>query len=173
MKEHIKNVEIDNEIIQVKYYEFNNEENLYDNLFDESFNLWDKITILFYRIKNKIRDTYWKIRYGFQRMFKDYDNADMLCTYDKFVERYTKILTEYRKTHIGYVCSMTNEEWETIIDEMIYHLHYMDEETVTKELEKDVSDDWSVSLDIVYQIMEKHKNEFFELFSQYFYSLWN
>ena len=135
--------------------------------------IWDVITTAFYRTRHKIRDVYWEIRYGFQRMFKGYDSVDCFETFAKFIERYTKILTEYRKTHVGYVGTMTNEEWEAIIDEMLYHLYYMDEEHVIAELEKDTPDDWSASNKTTYEILDKHKDEFFKLFAEYFYNLWD
>lgn len=142
---------------------------------EESFleKIWDVITTPYYKVKWHVREVYWEIRYGFQRMFKGYDSVDTFETFAKFIERYTKILTEYRKTHVGYVGTMTNEEWEAIIDEMLYHLKYMDEETVTEELEKDVPDDWSVSAITVYEVMDKHKDAFFKSFSEYFYNLWD
>ncbi len=140
---------------------------------DKIADLWDIITTPFWRAKRWIKDTYWEIRYGFQRMFKGYDSVDTFETFAKFRERYIKILTEYRKKHVGYVWGMENEEWEAIIDEMLYHLHYMDEETVTEELEKNVPDDWSASPKTVNPILEKHKDAFFELFSKYFYDLWD
>ena len=68
---------------------------------------------------------------------------------------------------------MTNEEWEDVIDDMLYHLKYMDEWTVIQELEKDIPDDWNASLKTVDEVMDKHKNEFFRLFSEYFYNLWD
>jgi hypothetical protein len=138
-------------------------------------NIWDVITTPFYRIKNKTRDIYWEIRYGFQRMFKGYDSVDTFETFDKFIERYTKILTEYRKKHCGIPMEFidSEEEWDNVIDEMLYHLHYMDEETVINELEKDVPDDWSASYITVYEVLNKHKDAFFELFSKYFYDLWD
>lgn len=138
-------------------------------------NIWDVITTPFYRIKNKTRDIYWEIRYGFQRMFKGYDSVDTFETFDKFIERYTKILTEYRKKHCGIPMEFIDqeEEWNNVIDEMLYHLRYMDEEAVIDELEKDVPDDWSVSHITVYEVLEKHKNAFFELFSKYFFDLWD
>ena len=142
-------------------------------MMDKIEDFWDYITTPFWKIKRWTRDTYWEVRYGFQRMFKGYDVVDTFETFAKFIERYTKILTEYRKTHVGYVGTMTNEEWEAIIDEMLYHLKYMDEWTVTQELEKDVPDNWSVSSETVYEVMDKHKNEFFKLFSEYFYNLWD
>lgn len=142
------------------------------NVFEK---IWDAITTPYYRVKNWFRDTYWKIRYGFQRMFKGYDSVDTFETFHKFIERYTKILTEYRKKHCGIPMEFENseEEWDKVIDEMIYHLHYMDEQTVTEELEKDVPDDWNVSSKSVYEVMEKHKDAFFELFSKYFFDLWD
>lgn len=142
------------------------------NVFEK---IWDAITTPYYRIKNWLRDIYWEIRYGFQRMFKGYDSVDTFETFHKFVERYTKILNEYRKKHCGIPMEFENseEEWDKVIDEMLYHLHYMDEKTVTEELEKDVPDDWTVSSKSVYEIMKKHKDAFFELFSKYFYDLWD
>lgn len=134
---------------------------------------WDIITTPYYKAKWHIREAYWEIHYGFERMFKGYDSVDCFETFAKFIERYTKILTDYRKHHVGYVGTMTNEEWEAIIDEMLYHLYYMDEEHVTKELEKDVPDDWIASNKTIYEILEKHKNKFFKLFSEYFYNLWD
>lgn len=140
---------------------------------DKLENIWDVITTPYYKVKWKLDRVYWNCRYGFERMFKGYDSVDTFETFAKFIERYTNILKEYRKTHVGYVGTMTNEEWEAIIDEMIYHLYYMDEEHVTEELEKDVPDDWSASAITVYEVMDKHKDAFFKLFSEYFYNLWD
>ena len=155
--------------IEAEYFIF--ERNL--GLNEPKWTLWDKITIPFYRVKRWIRDIYWQVRYGFQRMFKGYDSVDTFETFAKFIERYTKILTEYRKNHVGYVGTMTNEEWEAIIDEMLYHLHYMDENNVDKELSRDVPDNWNASLKTINNIINKHKDEFFKLFSEYFYNLWD
>lgn len=135
--------------------------------------VWDVITTPYYKVKWKIKEAYWEIRYGFERMFKGYDSVDTFETFAKFIERYSKVLTELRNNHYGYPGTITEEEWDNILDEMIYHLRYMDEETVTEELEKDVPDDWTASAKTVYEIMDKHKNEFFKLFSEYFYNLWD
>jgi hypothetical protein len=137
------------------------------------YELWNTITTPYYKAKWWLKETYWEIRYGFERMFKGYDSVDTFETFAKFIERYTKILTDLRKCHYGYPGNITEEEWDNILDEMIYHLHYMDEETVTEELEKNVPDDWSASNKTTYEILEKHKNEFFKLFSEHFFSLWD
>ena len=135
--------------------------------------LWFFITTPYYRVKNKLEEVYWSCRYGFERMFKGYDSVDTFETFSKFTDRYSKILTELRNCHYGYPGTLTEQEWDNILDEMIYHLRYMDEETVTEELEKDVPEDWIVNNKTVYEIMDKHKNEFFKLFSEYFYNMWD
>lgn len=140
---------------------------------DKLIYLFDAIITPFYRIKHSVRNNYWNVRYGFQRMFKGYDSVDTFETYQKFIDRYTKILTEYRKNHVGYVGTMTNEEWESIIDRMICCLHFMDEQNVRNELEENIYDNWVASQESIDNIMNKYKNEFFKLFSEYFYNLWD
>lgn len=135
--------------------------------------IWDSITTPYYVAKRVISRAYWECRYGFERMFKGYDSVDTFETFYKFTKRYIKILTEFKKYHIGHPCDLSEEEWGNVLDEMIYHLRYMDEETVINELEKDVPDDWSVSTITVYEVMDKHKNAFFELLTEYFYNLWD
>lgn len=168
---HTATVQVGKDIIEAEYFTFDHS----FGLNEPDWTLWDKITLPFYRVKHWIRDTYWEVRYGFQRMFKGYDSVDTFETFYKFIDRYTKILTEYRKKHWGIPGEFIDkeEEWDAVIDEMLYHLKYMDEETVTEELEKNVPDDWSASHKTVNYILDKHKNAFFELFSKYFYHLWD
>ena len=170
MIEHMMNIKIDGEEIQAKYYEFDS--GWLDDA-PNSLNLWDKITMPFYRIKSWVKYVYWKIRYGFQRMFKGYDCVDTFETFSKFTERYYKILAEYKKHHHGYPYDSTEEKWDNIVDDMLHNLYYMDEENVEKELSKDVPENWMVDPQITYEIMNKHKDEFFKLFSKYFYNLWD
>ena len=168
------NVEIGGEIFdQIEYMDYSDSADRFREMMDLKLTLWDKITIPFCRIKHIAKDLYWNIRYGFQRMFKEYDCVDTFETYYKFIKRYHKILTEYKKNKYGYPTSMTEEQWDNIIDEMIVHLYYMDETNVTKELEKDMEDGWSPSLETTYNIMNVHKDKFFKLFSEHFYSLWD
>lgn len=166
-KWHTATVTVGRDTIEAEYLEFEHTD-LGINL-----SLWDKTTLPFYKARHKVKDAYWKARYGFQRMFKGYDNVDTFDIFSKFVERYKKIIKELRDNHYGYPGTITNEEWDNILDTMLYHLHYMEEDNVIKELEKDVPENWSVSLRTVNDVMEKHKNGFFKLFSEYFYSLWD
>lgn len=166
-KSHTATATVGRDTIEAEYFEFE-----YTDL-GIDLNLWDKVTLPYYRIKYKVKNTYWKIRYGFQRMFKGYDDVDTFDTFFRFIERYKKIIKELRNNHYGYPGTMTYKEWDNILDTMLYHLHYMEEDNVVKELEKDVPDNWSVSLKTVNDVMEKHKDEFFKLFSEYFYNLWD
>jgi hypothetical protein len=172
--EHKATVTVGKDTIEAEYYTFESDwwNKRKMNVFEK---IWDVITTPYWRVKLWIKDVYWEIRYGFQRMFKGYDAVDTFETFAKFIERYTKILTEYRKKHVGIPMEFENseEEWDKVIDEMLYHLHYMDEETVTDELEKAVPDGWHVSQIIVDNVMLHHKDEFFKLFSKYFYDLWD
>ena len=144
-----------------------------ETLMDKLEDLWYTITWPLRKIRWWLKDLHWDVHYGLQRMFRGYDEVDTFETFAKFIERYSKILTDYRKHHIGYCGEMTEEEWDATIDEMIYHLKYMDEETVIDELENDVPENWSVSAKTVSEVLDSHKDRFFELFSKYFYNLWD
>lgn len=173
-KDYTKEVEIGGEKIMAEFFEYEPYNDLLKSLeSSDNTNVWDEITAYFHRLKHKVEDLYWKIRYGFERMFKGYDSVDTFDTFSKFIDRYQKILTEYKKTHWGYPGTMTEEEWENIIDEMLFHLYYMDEENIDKELDDGVPESWIPTLDTTNKIRESHKDKFFELFSKYFYSLWD
>lgn len=140
---------------------------------DKWYDLWYNIVSPFRKLGWKIEKLYWKSRYGCERMFKGYDSVDCFETFSRFTERYYKIFTEYKKNHHGYPCNLSENEWEDILDEMIYHLYYMCEENVNKELSKNVPEGWIPTWKTSEEIMNKHKDEFFKLFSKYFYFLWD
>lgn len=171
--EHKATVTVGKDTIEAEYFTYERSDFWTPKKMNVFEKIWDVITTPYYKAKWWIRETYWEIRYGFQRMFKGYDVVDTFETFAKFRERYIKILADYRKHHIGYCGEMTEEEWDAVIDDMLYHLHYMDEEIVTEELERDVPDDWSASYITVNYVLDKHKDAFFKLFSKYFYYLWD
>ena len=140
---------------------------------DGSGDLWWNIMAPFRRLRGKCSNVYYKVRYGFERMFKGYDSVDCFSMFSKFTERYSKILTQYKNTHWGYPYKVSSDEWDNIIDEMIYHLHYMDEDNVEKELSIGAPENCTPTCKTMNEIMERHKNEFFKLFSKYFYDLWD
>lgn len=86
-------------------------------------------------------------------------------TCDWFVEKMKHILNEYLTHHWGYPSEFeSNEDWENAICKMIRLLGKMP-----------LNDyDWDVT-NFEEKIAERDsaKDEFFELFSKYFYNLWD
>lgn len=164
-----KDVQIEDQTVEVEGFKFN----VGDNPFGIKWTLWDKITIPFYRLKRKVKYHYWQVRYSFQRMFRGYDDTETFEMFSNFIDRYKKILTDYRKHHYGHPAEFTNEQWEEIVDRMIHCLDMMNEEYVEELLKKDMPEGYIPSCLTVNDINERYKNEFFQLFSKYFYNLWD
>ena len=84
------------------------------------------------------------------------------------------ILKQYLKYHWGYPGregAETNEEWESIINRMIELLNNMDVDKYPKR-------DANTSTVTTYyteqnDFLENNKKEFFELYSKWFYNLWD
>lgn len=97
------------------------------------------------------------IKYG-------YDEYATWETFYWFIETMRSILTSYRKKHWGCPFGMDEEEWDDIIDRMIALLDDMDECNP-----KYYAEDYNKK----YDEMHAAKDEFFKLFSEYFYNLWD
>jgi hypothetical protein len=111
-----------------------------------------------------------------------YDEYATWETFDWFIYTMKDILVYFRNHHDGYPVAhnfdaMLQEELEAEydkeLDEMIYHLYYMDQDNVEGELSKGMPEDWIPDYLSVNEIMERHKDEFFKLFAKHFYSLWD
>ena len=137
----------------------------------ESF--WDSVKYFPWRLGYKIKNLYYQIKYGFQRMFRGYDDTEVFNTDLTFIDRYLKILKDFSKNHHGYPPSITNEQWNDILDEMIKHLSLMTADNVETELKKCMPNSFEPDYKTVSEIMDRHKDEFFKLFSKWFYNLWD
>lgn len=146
-------------------------------------------------LKWKLKNLKWELRYAWKRAWDGYDDMDMIEMFDCFIERYKDILKDYKKYHHGlftvpqeYRDSFNKlyfdeEETDIIIDMMIYHLEMMDENHVEKILYgKNVyDDDYEIlkgkelidKVKRIGSVMEQNKNSFMELFSLFFYQLWD
>ena len=133
---------------------------------------WYVITCIPYRIKWKTFDIYRAIKFGFQRMFRGYDDSDGWAFKWRFIDKNYKILNHFFKTHKSRPWNMTEKEWEDILQDMCKHLYMMDEDNVIDTLKTGMPEDWEPAIDSVYEIMERHKNEFFDLMKKHFYDLW-
>ena len=130
------------------------------------------ITCIPYIIKRKTFDIWRAIKFGFQRMFRGYDNSDVWGFKWHFVEKNYKILNQFFTTHNNHPLRTTEKEWEDILQEMCKHLYMMDEYNVREYLKTGMPEDWEPVTNSVYEIMERHKNEFFDLMKEHFYDLW-
>ena len=104
-----------------------------------------------------------------------YDEYASWEIFDWFTNTMRSILQEYKKSHVGFpvvidgcTCdddfNHAGEVWESIIDKMISLLDCMDEENPKYK---------NVSEKEKWDMMEDAKDRFFDLFSKYFYNLWD
>jgi hypothetical protein len=104
-----------------------------------------------------------------------YDEYATWETFDWFIYTMKEILKTYREGHIGYpVASFDDAElqksaniaYDADIDKMIALLDKMDEEYYSNV-------EYSNDYRRVSKEMDEAKDEFFQLFSKHFYSLWD
>lgn len=144
-------------------------------------------------LKCKIKNLRWELKYAWQRAWYGYDCMDWIEMFACFIERYKAILKDYRENHWGLLnvpeeyrdvfdkYSFDEEETDVIIDTMIYHLEMMNEDHVEKVLYGKNIDDYSLENFEEFEkylknnTLEKtnHKDAFMELFSLFFYNLWD
>lgn len=138
-------------------------------------NLWDYIIIPFYTIKFKLIDIKHEIKYICQRAFRGYDDVDWYDLSFEFIDKYRKILTKYKNSHTSVPTEFLENPhmWSTTIELMLYYLDLMDVTYVEKLLCKDVPEHMYPNMSVIREINAKYKDKFFELFSKYFYELWD
>ena len=132
------------------------------------------------RLIYKIKELPYTIRYWLQRANKGYDYVDRTGIDTWFMRTTLAMLKEFRENLMGYpwleeMEGKTAEEcekiWGDIIDRMIYLLTEMNEDTSSIcRYNGESTKKW---MDEAFDYYEKCKNEFFELFSKYFFCLWD
>lgn len=136
-------------------------------------NIFDKIK----NIPRYIRRVRYLKKYG-------YDKGALWETFDWFTKTMRDILIQYRYHHNGSPLLDDNDEgdaihdkWDAIVDRMIELLDLMDEDNPIYDI--DFPDDeagreeWLKITKENNEKMYAAKDEFFELFSKYFYHLWD
>ena len=135
---------------------------------------------LFRRIKNALMYDVDCLRARCQRFMRGYSYGDV-WDMDFWFKRMAKpMLTHLRDHGIGipnelYKQDAENEReaWEAVLTEMIECLELMDEDAAEKYLGIADDDYTAASYQRVTAFMDEKKNRFFELFSKYFYCLWD
>ena len=145
-------------------------------------------------LRYKLKEIKWNLKYAWQRAWRGYDSRDMFNMDIMFVERYKAILKDYKDHHWGLFhvpegyedyfddFSLSEEQTDTIIDMMVYHLEMMDEDYVEKVLygKNIYDDDYDFDKDHSFEktkrirsIVNQNKNAFMKLFTIFFWDLWD
>lgn len=112
------------------------------------------------------------IKFSIQRAFRGFAYQDIYSFNKSFITRNITLLKQFKKRKDNTPWDLTRDEWDAVLDHLIYYLEMMDEENVIKVLKKGMPEDCNPSLASVSEIMNRNKEDFFELFSKYFYDLW-
>lgn len=131
---------------------------------------------LYYKIKNTIRDSWYDFRCRCQRFKCGYSYSDVWDMDYWFMNTVKPMLIHLRDHGSSVPMEFENNEkgWHDTLTDMVCCLNMMDRDQVYRELGFDNMRNMTrEDYDTAYNIMEKNKNEFFELFSKYFYTLWD
>lgn len=135
--------------------------------------LWDKITMPFYVVRNSFRNKLQKIRQGCQRFKRGFASEDVWGIDTWFISTIRPMLDHLLENHCGNPYTIDNEKWEAILQEMIDCLELMNEEEARDYLGI-MNEDYSLeSSKKIGELMNLKKDRFFELFSKWFYDLWD
>ena len=128
---------------------------------------------------------------AFERALDGFDTYDVMDPSGSFIDRYKRIIEEKLESNItltiprdqtvsyGNRLYHTEDETKKILCTMLYHLSMMEEDFVEKCLyDKNVYDDdydynnYTVErANRIFEVMNKHKDLFMELFNTYFWYL--
>ncbi|MDD6827912.1 MAG: hypothetical protein PUE12_17735 [Oscillospiraceae bacterium] len=134
---------------------------------------------IYYRIKNAIGNAWYDFRCRCQRFKRGYAYSDILDMDNWFMRTVKPMLIHLYHNHMGVPMEFENnpDSWKEVLNEMINCLEMMDEDNAYAFLGFCEIDDYKrmtrEDYQNVYDIRKKNKNRFFELFSKYFYNLWD
>ena len=135
--------------------------------------LWDRLTMPFYRARNFFRNKWWGFRKRYQRFKRGFAWGDVWDMDAWFISTAKLMLEHFLEKHCGYPNNIDNEEWEAILKEMIDCLELMDEDKAKAHFGITDYDYSPESYKKVGELMEEKKDRFFELFSKWFFNLWD
>lgn len=113
-----------------------------------------------------------KVKWRCQRFLRGWADEDTWDIDWWFIKTLSPILKKFKENNDGHPFKLSEEEWDKILDNMIYYLRGMNEEGAVNQL---YGEGANLSVDDYTEInnhMATSKEKFFELFVQYFYDLW-
>ena len=133
----------------------------------------------YHRIKNTISDFWYDFRCRCQRFKRGWAYSDVWDMDVWFMHTVKPMLTHLKDHGIGIPGELCIGEdgnriyWENTLTEMISCLELMDEDNAEKYLGISDNNRSVESYKKVHDLMEENKNRFFELFSKYYFDLWD
>lgn len=122
------------------------------------------------RLRFLIKEAKYNLRKRIQRFSHGYSDEDVWNMDTWFIETITPMLHQLKTRGLGIPPYLTEDEWRDILSQMLNHLYFMNEDNVIKFLGYSTT---TKNYERINEILLDHKNKFFELFSKYFYDLWD
>lgn len=117
-----------------------------------------------------------KLKMKRQRKNQGYRNEDVWNIYYWFLNIMPKMLKDFNKSRVGYPHDLSNDEWDNIIKRMIFCFEEANEDTCSQINEYNFDTDtekWFKRENEIGEYQNHMKNEGLELFSKYFWNLWD
>lgn len=143
---------------------------------DVKLSCWDRLVVPFYRCRWSIREKWTDLQYRCQRFKRGYASCDVWELRTWFVYTLKPMLQDLRIHRTGHPEALTDEEWDEILGEMARLLDLMDiwdDKAVRNQLGVSEADR---SYETEMQISEQKREaaeRFFQLFSKWFWDLWD
>lgn len=138
------------------------------------------------KLTYKIKSLRWDLLYAWQRAWRGYDDTEVFELSYKFTERMIHILKDFRKNNIALFpnieykdtvnytdISLTEEETNSIIDEMIYHFENSDMDAWTEKT--DLTPSHEGDMENINEFEEnamEHEKQALAMFVKWFDCLW-
>ena len=125
-------------------------------------------------LKFKIKNVYWNTRDKIQKIIRGYSDTDINELFQWFIDTMRPMIKQFRKTTqtFSLLCS-DKKEWDKILKEMDNCLYMMEKQHVIDYYGYKYDNLTVEQGKKIRQEMEKNKDNFFDLFKEYFYDMWN
>ena len=146
------------------------------DFFKAELNWWDKLTGPFCRLWWKLCDQWKDFGYRRQRFQRGYASCDVWEMRTWFIKTVKPMLQDLSIHRTGCPAELTDEGWGMILDEMVGLLELMDiwDDTAVKEKYAIPGEDTSYETQEKISLLQKEATEqFFSLFSKWFWDLWD